>query len=72
MSDGEAAGGRAPLWQYCQVAVLRCNPVIRQFTKRLEDEGKLFKVVIIACMRKLLVIINTMVKTNTHWNPKFT
>jgi len=47
----------------------RCNPVIRQFAQRLEAEGKEFKVVITACMRKLLVILNSMVKSNSQWNP---
>lgn len=68
-------GGRASVRSVLYMATLsarRCNPVIRQFAKRLEAEGKLFKVVITACMRKLLVILNTMVKNNTHWNPKFT
>ncbi len=46
------------------------NPVIREFAQRLEEAGKPFKVVVTACMRKLLVILNTMVKTNTPWNPK--
>lgn len=48
----------------------RCNPVIRRFAQRLEAQGKLFKVVITACMRKLLVILNTMIHENTHWNPQ--
>ncbi len=36
----------------------------------LEEAGKPFKVVVTACMRKLLVILNTMLKTNTFWNLK--
>ncbi len=66
-------GGRASVRSVLYMAALsarRCNPVIRQFAKRLEAKGKLFKVVITACMRKLLVIINTMVKNSTHWTPK--
>jgi transposase len=47
----------------------RINPVIRSFAARLESAGKPFKVMMTACMRKLLVILNTMVKTNTTWNP---
>ncbi len=35
----------------------------------LKALGKKPKVIITACMRKLLVILNTMVKNNTHWNP---
>jgi transposase len=66
-------GGRASVRSVLYMAALtarRCNPVIRQFAKRLEAKGKLFKVVITACMRKLLVIINTMVKNSTHWTPQ--
>jgi transposase len=64
-------GGRAPIRSTLYMATLaarRCNPVIRKFAQRLEAEGKLFKVVMTACMRKLLVILNTMVKNNTLWN----
>lgn len=50
------------------LATRRCNPVIRAFADRLEAQGKLPKVILVACMRKLLVILNTMVKTNAHWN----
>jgi transposase len=45
----------------------RCNPVIHAFAKRLAEQGKKPKVIITACMRKLLVILNTMVKNNTPW-----
>ena len=48
----------------------RHNPVIRDFADRLEAQGKLPKVILVACMRKLLVILNTLVKTNTPWNPQ--
>ena len=46
----------------------RCNPVIQAFAKRLKDQGKPFKIVIVACMRKLLITLNTLVKTNFQWN----
>jgi len=49
------------------LAAMRCNQVICPFAERLKAQGKPFKVVVTACMRKLLVILNTMVKTNTHW-----
>jgi len=68
-------GGRASVRSVLYMAALsakRWNPVIRQFAQRLEKAGKPFKVVITACMRKLLVILNTMVRTNTHWNSDFT
>jgi transposase len=48
----------------------RSNPLIRAFAQRLEAAGKPFKVVLTACMRKLLVILNTMLKNNLPWNPK--
>ena len=66
-------GGRKTLRNVLYMAALsamRSNPAIRPFAKRLKDNGKPFKVVITACMRKLLVILNTLVKTNTHWSPK--
>jgi len=51
------------------VSAVRCNPVIRTMAQRLRKSGKPFKVMITACMRKLLVILNTMVRTKTHWTP---
>lgn len=63
-------GGRAAVRKALYMAALtarRCNPVIRAFALRLEAAGKPFKVVITACMRKLLVILNTIVKNNTNW-----
>ena len=49
-------------------AARRFNPVIRAFAARLEAAGKPFKVVMTACMRKLLVILNTMVRAGTAWS----
>jgi transposase len=66
-------GGRANVRSVLYMAALtarRDNPVIRKFAQRLEAKGKLFKVVLTACMRKLLVILNTMLKNNTLWEPK--
>jgi len=45
------------------------NPRFRDFAERLVAAGKPFKVIVTAAMRKLLVILNQMVKTNTPWNP---
>ena len=45
----------------------RWNPVIKAFAARLEAAGKPYKVVQVACMRKLLVILNAMVKGGTAW-----
>lgn len=47
---------------------MRCNPTIKTFAERLKHAGKPFKVVVTACMRKLLTILNVMVKTNQPWN----
>jgi transposase len=66
-------GGREHVRRVLYMAALtarRANPVIRRFAQRLEREGKHFKVVMTACMRKLLVILNTIIQTNTHWSPK--
>ena len=51
------------------VTACRCNPVIKAFAQRLRKAGKPYKVMITACMRKLLVILNTMVSTKTQWTP---
>ncbi len=46
------------------------NPRFKAFAARLKAAGKPFKVIVTAAMRKLLVILNQMVKTNTPWNPE--
>ena len=64
-------GGRASVRQVPYMAALsatRCNPVIKDFYEHLRKEGKLFKVAITACMRKLLTILNAMVRDNRVWN----
>ena len=66
-------GGRAQVrckLYMATLAAIRSNPVIKSFYKRLVDKGKLKKVAIIACMRKLLTIINVMVRDNKLWNVK--
>lgn len=63
-------GGRAPLRTTLYMAALvatRHNPRLKQFYERLREQGKQAKVALTACMRKLLVILNTMVKNNTPW-----
>jgi len=47
------------------VTAIRFNPLIKSFYERLISTGKEFKVALTACMRKLLVIINSMIKKNT-------
>jgi len=46
----------------------RYNPAIKAFYQRLIAAGKLPKVALVACMRKLLTVLNAIVKTNTPWN----
>jgi transposase len=48
----------------------RCNPVIRATYQRLRARGKCFKVAIVACMRKLLTILNTIAARGTPWHEK--
>lgn len=66
-------GGRAPVRAVLYMATLaavRCNPVLRAFYRRLTGAGKLPKVALTACMRKLLTILNAMVKHQTPWAPR--
>ncbi len=63
-------GGRANLRSVLYMSTLtaiRCNPVIKKFYNRLIEAGKAKKVAITACMRKLLTILNAMVKNKTLW-----
>jgi transposase len=52
------------------LAAISFNPVIKAFYQRLCMAGKERKVALTACMRKLLTILNAMMKTNTHWQPR--
>src|SRR2546425_747215 len=63
-------GGRAPVravLYMATVAATRCNPVIQAFYRRLCAAGKAKKVALTACMRKLLTILNAMMKHRTPW-----
>jgi transposase len=51
------------------LSAIRSNQVIRDFYRRLITVGKLKKVAITACMRKLLTILNAMLKHHQAWNP---
>jgi len=48
-------------------AATRCNPVIRSFFLRLINSGKPYKVALVACMRKLLVLLNAIMATKQPW-----
>ena len=65
---GGMARVRAALYMGALVAS-RWNPVVRDFYQRLPAAGKPKKLALTACMRKLLVILNCMVKTGKHWHP---
>lgn len=52
------------------LAATKFNPDLREFALRLRQRGKKGKVVLVACMRKLLTILNTMVRENTTWTPR--
>lgn len=66
-------GGRAAVRSVLYMSTLvatRHNPVIREFYERLLAAGKAKKVALIACMRKLLTILNAMVKNQQRWQPR--
>lgn len=63
---GGRADVRAALYM-ASLSAIRYNPVIKAFYDRLIHAGKLHKVAITACMRKLLVILNAIIRTNTSW-----
>lgn len=65
--QGGRATVRGVLYMAALVATKR-NAVIRAFYLRLLATGKPKKLALVACMRKLLTILNTMVRTNTTWN----
>jgi len=63
-------GGRAKLRAVLYMAALvasRRNPIIAAFYQRLLDAGKAKKVALVACMRKLITILNAMMRTMTVW-----
>ncbi len=64
-------GGRATVRTVLFMAAMtavRFNPTLRAMYQRLLAAGKLKKVALIACMRKMIVILNAMVKNNRDWN----
>lgn len=63
-------GRRAPVRTALYMATLvatRCNPVIRHTYQQLCARGNKRKVALVACMRKLLTILNAMLKHRTYW-----
>lgn len=64
-------GGRGQVRAVLYMAALaatRCNPVIRDFYTRLCEAGKAKKVALVACMHKLLIILNAMIKHRLSWH----
>ena len=64
---GGRATVRAALYMAALVAT-RYNPTIKQFYQKLLNVGKVKKVALVACMRKLLTTMNAMVQNNTPWS----
>lgn len=66
-------GGRREIRDLLYMATLaaatRHNPVLRDYYQRLRAKGKKAKVALVACMRKLIVILNTMLARGQTWNP---
>jgi len=63
-------GGRAQVRCTLYMAALsarRFNPIVKALSERLLARGKSFKVMMVACMRKLLTILNTIATTGTTW-----
>jgi transposase len=66
-------GGRAQVRKVLYMAAMSAtihNPIIREFYQRLLNNGKHKMVALVACMRKLLVILNAMIRDGKEWDPK--
>jgi transposase len=66
-------GGRKPVrtsLYMSTIAAIQHNPVIAKHYRNLRAQGKHAKVAITACMRKLIVILNAMLKSGSTWQPK--
>jgi transposase len=65
-------GGRAEVrtaLDMASVSAMRFNPELRAFYKRLRQAGKAAKVALVAVARKLLTIVNAMIRDMKHWTP---
>ena len=51
------------------LSAVRYNPAIKVFYDRLVSKGKPKKTVLVACMRKLIIIVNSMIRNSIDWNP---
>jgi transposase len=65
-------GGRAEIRELLYIVTLGCvtrhNPVLKAYYQRLRARGKAFKVALIACLRKLVVILNAMLRRGEKWD----
>jgi len=72
--ERQIKGGRRKVrnlfYMACLGAATRHNPVLKAFYRRLIAKGKEKKVALVACMRKLIVILNTMVARGQTWDPQ--
>lgn len=65
-------GGRSKLRStlyMATISAIRCNPLIKSFYEKLKSRGKPSKVAIIACARKLLMVIRSIAQRKTPWEP---
>lgn len=60
---------RNAIYMPCLGAVTQNNPVLKAFYQRLIAKGKKPKVALVACMRKLIVILNTLIARRQKWDP---
>lgn len=68
------SGGRATVRHTLYMATLtatRHNPAIKIFYRRLVDSGKKKKAALVACMRKLLTMLNAMMRDNVRFDPNY-
>jgi transposase len=78
--DSGATRGKRSIWggrrhvramlYMAAVTAARCNPVLQRFYKSLRTAGKPARVALTACIRKLLVMLNAMVRDNRPWTPE--
>jgi len=67
-------GGKATVRSALYMATIsatRFNPDIKVFYSRLRKNGKATKVALVACMRKLLIILNALLRDNRKWEPQY-
>jgi transposase len=63
---------RNAIYMPCLGAATQNNPVLKAFYQRLIAKGKAPKVALVACMRKLIVILNTLIARRQKWHPRYT